>query len=39
MPQLKAGVYAENKQRTFNARNIAFVRSGTPAPDLFTNSI
>lgn len=39
MPQLKAGVYAENKNRTFNARNIAFVRSGTPAPDLFTNTI
>ena len=38
-PQIKAGLYAENKQRTFNARNIAFVRSGTPAPDLFTNTI
>lgn len=39
MPQIKAGLYAEDKQRTFNARNIAFVRSGTPAPDLFTNTI
>ncbi|NBU35330.1 MAG: TonB-dependent receptor [Bacteroidetes bacterium] len=39
LPQVKVGVYAEQKERTFNARNIGFVRSGTPSPDLFTNSI
>lgn len=39
LPQLKFGFYAEQKKRTFNARNIAFVRSGFPPSSLFNQSI
>jgi len=38
-PQFKLGAYAERKQRSFDARNIGFVRSGFPASDLFSKSI
>lgn len=39
LPQLKFGAYAEQKKRNFDARNIAFVRSGFPPSSLFNQSI